>query len=160
MDQILNNPGLQHLAENVFWNLDVEVLKICAQINQTTKQIMEDSFFWLKKFRGLSNEDQNDWSIYIQLMKDAGKEKAFISYMKWQLKIKFEMPKTCHCFHCCCGSRANKCLLCGFIATTRTWYYLPKGHSCVRIRVVMSQLDTGKPWCLITLWNIVSSKLI
>ena len=94
MDQILNNPGLQHLAENVFWNLDVEVLKICAQINQTTKNILEDAFFWLKKFRGLSNEDQIDWSIYIQLMKNAGKEKAFISY---------------------------------------------------NIRVVMSQLDTGKP---------------
>ena len=93
MDQILNNPGLQHLAENVFWNLDVEVLKICAQINQTTKQIMEDSFFWLKKFRGLSNEDQIDWSIYIQLMKNAGKEKAFISYQIRVLMLELETGK-------------------------------------------------------------------
>ena len=92
MDQILNNPGLQHLAENVFWNLDVEVLEICAQINQTTKNILEDSFFWLKKFRGLSNEDQNDWIKSIPSIKNAGNEKAFITYMKWHLKNKVKLP--------------------------------------------------------------------
>ena len=36
METIINNPGLQHIAEKVFWNLDVEDLKICAQINTTT----------------------------------------------------------------------------------------------------------------------------
>ena len=41
MEKIMNNPGLQHLAENVFWNLDVEDLKICAQINQSCKQILQ-----------------------------------------------------------------------------------------------------------------------
>ena len=34
MGKIVNNPGLQHLAEKVFWNLDIKDLKICAQINQ------------------------------------------------------------------------------------------------------------------------------
>ena len=32
MEKIFNNPGLQHLAEKVFWNLNVEDLKVCAQI--------------------------------------------------------------------------------------------------------------------------------
>ena len=35
MEKIFSNPGLQHLAEKVFWNLDAEDLKICAQINQS-----------------------------------------------------------------------------------------------------------------------------
>ena len=55
------NPGLKHLAEKVFWNLDVEDLKICAQINQSGKQILENPIFWLKKFRSLSKENLQDW---------------------------------------------------------------------------------------------------
>ena len=42
MEKIIKNPGLQHLAEEVFWNLDVEDLKICAQINQSCKQILQN----------------------------------------------------------------------------------------------------------------------
>ena len=42
MEQFLSNPGLPHLAENVFWNLDVNDLKICAQINQTCKQMLQN----------------------------------------------------------------------------------------------------------------------
>ena len=33
LEKFFNNPGLQHLAENIFWNLDIKDLKICAQIN-------------------------------------------------------------------------------------------------------------------------------
>ena len=33
MEKIISNPGLQHLAEKVFLNLDVEDLKICEQIS-------------------------------------------------------------------------------------------------------------------------------
>ena len=33
MEKIVCSPGLQHLVEKVFWNLDAEDLKICAQIN-------------------------------------------------------------------------------------------------------------------------------
>ena len=38
MEKIIRNPGLQHLAEEVFWNLNVEDLKVCAQINQSILQ--------------------------------------------------------------------------------------------------------------------------
>ena len=30
LEKIVNNKGLQHLAENVFWNLEAEDLKICV----------------------------------------------------------------------------------------------------------------------------------
>ena len=32
METIISNPGCHHLAENVFWNLDIDDLKVCAQI--------------------------------------------------------------------------------------------------------------------------------
>ena len=49
MEKIINNPGLQNLAEKVFWNLDIEDLNTCAQINQSCKQILENPIFWEKK---------------------------------------------------------------------------------------------------------------
>ena len=86
MEAFINNPGLQHLAEKVFLNLDVEDLKICAQINQLCKQILEDPMLWLKKFRNLSRKNQKDWIIVLKSVKCAEKRKAIISYLQWQLK--------------------------------------------------------------------------
>ena len=50
MEKIVSNPGLQHLAEKVFLNLDVEDLKICGQVNQSCKIFLQNPLFWLKKF--------------------------------------------------------------------------------------------------------------
>ena len=76
METIINNPGLQHLAEKVFWNLNVEDLKICAQINQSSKQILENPMFWLRKFEDrLSKENQNEWMKIIQSSENSKKKK-------------------------------------------------------------------------------------
>ena len=73
MEKIIINPGLQHLAEKVFLNLDTEDLKICAEINQPCKQILENAMFWLKKFTSLSKENQKDWMKVIKLVKNSEK---------------------------------------------------------------------------------------
>ena len=86
MEKIVSNPGLQHLAEKVFWNLDVEDLKICAQINQTCKQILQNPIFCLRKFEHLSKKNRKDWIKVIQSVKNSEKEKAIISYLQWNLK--------------------------------------------------------------------------
>ena len=44
MEKILNIPGLLHLAENIFGNLDDENLDDCGQINQSSKQKMSKSW--------------------------------------------------------------------------------------------------------------------
>ena len=77
METIIKNPGIQHLAENVFWNLNVEDLKICAQINQSCKQILENPMFWLKKFRNISKENYKDWIKVIKLEKNSDKKKGY-----------------------------------------------------------------------------------
>ena len=86
METIIKNPGIQHLAQKVFWNLNVGDLKICAQINQSCKQILENPMFWLKKFRNISKENYKDWIKVIKLEKNSDKEKVIISYLQWNLK--------------------------------------------------------------------------
>ena len=86
METIISNPGLYHLAEKVFWNLAVEDLKICAQINQSCNQILQNPMFCLRKFEHLSKKNQKDWIKVIKSLKNYEKEKAIISYLKWKLK--------------------------------------------------------------------------
>ena len=86
MEKIINNPGLQHLAENIFWNLDVKDLKICAQINQSCKQILQNPIFCLRKFEHLSKENQKDWIKILKEVKNSEKIHAIISYLQWNLK--------------------------------------------------------------------------
>ena len=47
MEKILNNPGFQHLAENIFLNLSSTDLKKCQLINQWASQLLENPKFWI-----------------------------------------------------------------------------------------------------------------
>ena len=55
-EKILNTPGLQDIAEKIFGYLNVEDLENCQQINQSSKKILDNPMFWLKKFRSLKGE--------------------------------------------------------------------------------------------------------
>ena len=91
LDNFLNNPGLQHLAKEIFLNINsVNSLQACQEINQFSKQIFENPLFWLKKFvqRGLSKNNQEEWRITIQSEKNSEKEKHVTSYLKWAMKKK------------------------------------------------------------------------
>ena len=96
MEAFINNPGLQHLAEKVFWNLDVEDLKICAHINQSCKQILQHPLFCLRKFEYLSMENQNEWMKAIQSVKNSDKGIAIISYLRWNLKKDVMVNPLCY----------------------------------------------------------------
>ena len=91
-EKILNNPGLQHLAEIIFGNLEVEHFKICRLLNQSAKRILDgpmfqDPMYWLKKFRGLSIGNQYDWAKAIQSVQNSFERKyAIISYLQWNLQ--------------------------------------------------------------------------
>ena len=84
MEKIVNTSGLQHLAENIFLNLNYELLKECFKINSSCREILENPLFWLKLFiqRGLSKENQKDWHRAIQLVKNTDLEKNISSYLK------------------------------------------------------------------------------
>ena len=86
METIITNPGLQHLVEKIFWNLTSEHLKNCELINQSSKQILQNPMFWLKKFKNLSKDNQNEWIKDINLVKNSENRNAIISYLQWNLK--------------------------------------------------------------------------
>ena len=60
LERILNNPGFVDLAENIFGNLDSEKQETCEQINQSSKQILENATLWLRKFKVLSKKNLED----------------------------------------------------------------------------------------------------
>ena len=80
LEKILNSPGLQHIAENIFNNVKYEDLEICRGINQSSKQILDyqidKPMFLLKKFRGLSEENKKEWIKAIESVKIPEKKKA------------------------------------------------------------------------------------
>ena len=86
LEKILKNPGLVHLAENIFDNLAHRDVDICRHINQSSKEILDNPMFWLRKFGRISKENQKDWIKDIQSAKNYDKEKAVISYLQWNLK--------------------------------------------------------------------------
>ena len=98
MEAFVTNPGLQHLAEKVFFNLNVEDMKICAEINQSCKQILENPMFWLRKFEGcLSKKNQREWIKIIQSsVENSKKEKSIISYLQWNLKKNVLVDLPCY----------------------------------------------------------------
>ena len=84
MNQIVNNPGLQHVIENVFLNLDFEGILSCQFINQSCHELLENPIFWLKKWRlrGLSKKNQEDWVKAIQMTRNTNFEKNVDLYIK------------------------------------------------------------------------------
>ena len=89
LETILNNPGLQHIAKEIFWNLDCNALEASSQVNQSSKQILENPFFWLEKLVRLgvvSKKNQEDWLKAIQSVKNSDEEKHVLAYLKWNLK--------------------------------------------------------------------------
>ena len=97
MEKIISNPGLQHLVEKVFWNLDdVEDLKICAQINKSCQQILQFPLFCLRKFEHLSKDNRKDWTKVIYSVKNPDQGIAIISYLRWNLKKEASVDLLCY----------------------------------------------------------------
>ena len=89
MENIINNPGLQHLTEKILWNLNYENMEACQFINKSFKQILVDPLFWLRKFiqeGRLSTKNKNDWTKVISQMKNTYMEEKIVIYLKWTLK--------------------------------------------------------------------------
>ena len=86
LEIILNNPGLVHIGENIFNNLDDKDVEVCRDINRSSRQILNNPMFWLRKFGQLSKENQKDWFKVIQSVKNSKKELAITSYLQWNLK--------------------------------------------------------------------------
>ena len=74
MDFIMNTPGLQHIAENIFLNLNQKNYFTCQNVNTKWKKILESPFFWLKKcirqFGRSSEKIQENQSQWLKLFQN------------------------------------------------------------------------------------------
>ena len=93
---IFSNPAFRHLAEKVFWDLDVEDLKICAKINSSCNMILQNPIFSLNKFQHLSNDNRKDWIKALQSVKHSDKGIAIISYLQWNFKKNASLNLPCY----------------------------------------------------------------
>ena len=83
MENIINNPGLKHLTETIFGNLNLNDLKHCRCINESSKQIFPTPMFWrfwLKNFIRLSKKNSDDWIEAIQAAMDTEMAPEIILY--------------------------------------------------------------------------------
>ena len=99
MDQISNTPGLHHIAESIFLNLDYKILLICQTINKSTNEILNDSMFWIKKWSmlgSLSKKNQEDWTKAIQMTRGTKLEMHVISYVKSICKVRKFLDIPCY----------------------------------------------------------------
>ena len=70
LEIFLNNPGLRHVAEEIFWNLNFKALENCQQINQSSNEILKNPLFWMKKLvrrGGISKENEEEWMKALKL---------------------------------------------------------------------------------------------
>ena len=98
MENIIKNPGLQPITELILFNLDFEALKMCQLLNKFFKEILEDSMFWLRKWRiqnGLSKKNYDDWAKAIQLAKNTNVEVNVKLYLEKVIKMAHVVDVPC-----------------------------------------------------------------
>ena len=69
MDQIIQNPGFQHITEKILVTLSFEDIIAFQLVNKSCKKILDDPMVWIKKWisKGLSKKNQGKWIKAIQL---------------------------------------------------------------------------------------------
>ena len=84
LENIINNPGLQHLAENIFSYLNYKDLESCQHINTSSKLILANPRFWLNRFiqKGMSKKNQIDWIKAFQLIQNEDLKRKALLYLK------------------------------------------------------------------------------
>ena len=98
MDQIIKNPGFQHLTEKFLLNLPIKDVISLQSVNKNLKEILDDPMFWIKKWnlKGLSKKNKNDWIKAIQLTKNIKLAKIIILYAKKVLHRNRLVDFPCH----------------------------------------------------------------
>lgn len=74
MDLITHSPGLHHLAETIFINLNCEDLLNCQKVNENWRRILLNPWFWYNKSKHdslLAPGFQLAWTKFIQRLSDS-----------------------------------------------------------------------------------------
>ena len=80
MEPLINNPGYQHIVEDIFLNLDQKEILQCRLVNKSWKKHIDQSIFWLKKCSQSQKQQQEKssnqdsslsiWTSIVQALKE------------------------------------------------------------------------------------------
>ena len=98
MENVIQNPGLQHITETILSNLNYESLQKCQIVNKSLGDLLGDPMFWLRKWRtqrGLSKENYDDWVKAIKLTKNTNVEANMKLYLEKVIKYGYVLDISC-----------------------------------------------------------------
>ena len=104
LEKFINIPGLHHIAENIFVNLNYQSLEACKSVDGSFQhyldQLMANPLFFLKKFirGGMSKKNEMDWTEIIQMTRGTNVREIILLYFKLYFKndrvVDFTLRKT------------------------------------------------------------------
>ena len=98
MENVIQNPGLQHITETILSNLNYESLQKCQIVNKSLEDLLGDPMFWLRKWRtqkGLSKENYDDWVKAIKLTRNTNVEANMKLYLEKVIKYGYVLDISC-----------------------------------------------------------------
>ena len=61
LDELVLNPGLEHIALNIFQHLDLLTLSICRRVSSNWKKCIDnDKYWWKKVLKNLKDQMEDD----------------------------------------------------------------------------------------------------
>ena len=84
MDMITKSPGLYHIAERIFMDLDQEKLLLCEEVNENWRTVLKNPWFWYKKCQQNSTLSvyQSEWEQFIRAMQNRNLSDHLTSILK------------------------------------------------------------------------------
>ena len=73
MENLTTTPGLQHLAEKIFFNLSSKVLDECREVHESWKNILDNPLFWFRICK--LHQYIPEWKRFVQLKRLANNSK-------------------------------------------------------------------------------------
>ena len=87
METFTKNPGLQHIAEDIFNILDKKSLIDCRLVNKSWRTIIKRPIFWLRKSKSTMPENSKTWKILVDQIEDYQIEKEFVNILIKNFKL-------------------------------------------------------------------------
>ena len=87
METFTKNPGLQHIAEDIFNILDKKSLIDCRLVNKSWRTIINWPMFWLRKSKSTMPENSKTWKILVDQIEDCQIEEEFVNILIKNFKL-------------------------------------------------------------------------
>ena len=87
METFTKNPGLQHIAEDIFNILDKKSLIDCRLVNKSWRTIINWPILWLRKSKSTMPENSKTWKILVDQIEDYQIEKEFVNILIKNFKL-------------------------------------------------------------------------